>query len=109
MTIDCDALRTDLGTAILDYGTHISASEARRWACDAKIIPVVLSGKSDPLDVERSCEPSHYPSAERWSREIAGGYVHHTGGDILIYHGDVAFIPPHHRPHPNPTTQPPRC
>jgi hypothetical protein len=51
VTIDWDALRTALGVATLDYGTHISASEARRWACDAKIIPVVLGGKSEPLDV----------------------------------------------------------
>ncbi|MBA2470768.1 MAG: DUF222 domain-containing protein [Pseudonocardiales bacterium] len=52
--IDWDALRTSLGVATLDYGTQISASEARRWACDAKIIPVVLGGKSEPLDVGRA-------------------------------------------------------
>jgi hypothetical protein len=54
VTIDWDALRTGLGVATLDYGTHLSAAEARRWACDAKIIPVVLGGKSEPLDVGRA-------------------------------------------------------
>ncbi|MGC1735503.1 MAG: DUF222 domain-containing protein [Pseudonocardiaceae bacterium] len=54
VTIDWDALRTGLGVATLDYGTQISAAEARRWACDAKIIPVVLAGKSEPLDVGRA-------------------------------------------------------
>ncbi len=54
VTIDWDALRTGLGAATLDYGTHISASDARRWACDAKIIPVVLGGESEPLDVGRA-------------------------------------------------------
>ncbi len=54
VTIDWDALRTGVGVAALDYGTHISAAEARRWACDAKIIPVVLGGKSEPLDVGRA-------------------------------------------------------
>jgi hypothetical protein len=54
VTIDWAALRTGLGVATLDYGTHISASEARRWACDAKIIPVVMGGKSEPLDVGRA-------------------------------------------------------
>lgn len=54
VTINWDALRTGFGVATLDYGTHISASEARRWACDAKIIPVVLGGKSEPLDVGRA-------------------------------------------------------
>lgn len=47
VTIDWDALRTGLGVATLDYGTQVSAAEARRWACDAKIIPVVLGGKSE--------------------------------------------------------------
>ncbi len=54
VTIDWDALRTGLGIAPLDYGTQISATQARRWACDAKIIPVVLGGKSEPLDVGRA-------------------------------------------------------
>ena len=54
VTIDWDALRTGLGVATLDYGTHISAAQARQWACDAKIIPVVLGGKSEPLDVGRA-------------------------------------------------------
>jgi hypothetical protein len=54
VTIDWEALRTSLGVATLDYGTHLSAAEARRWACDAKIIPVVLGGKSEPLDVGRA-------------------------------------------------------
>ncbi|MGH3919753.1 MAG: DUF222 domain-containing protein [Pseudonocardiaceae bacterium] len=54
VTIDWDALRTGLGAATLDYGTHISASQARQWACDAKIIPVVLGGASEPLDVGRA-------------------------------------------------------
>jgi hypothetical protein len=54
VTIDWDALRTSLGVATLDYGTHLSASEARRWACDAQIIPVVMGGKSEPLDVGRA-------------------------------------------------------
>lgn len=54
VTINWDALRTGIGAATLDYGTHISASTARRWACDAKIIPVVLGGNSEPLDVGRA-------------------------------------------------------
>jgi hypothetical protein len=53
VTLDWEALRTGLGTATLDYGTHLSASQVRRWACDAKIIPVVLGGESEPLDVGR--------------------------------------------------------
>jgi hypothetical protein len=54
VTIDWDALCTALGTATLDYGQLISASEARRIACDCKIIPVVLGSGSEPLDVGRA-------------------------------------------------------
>ncbi len=54
VTIDWDALRTGLGVATLDYGTQISDAQARQWACDAKITPVVLGGKSEPLDVGRA-------------------------------------------------------
>jgi len=54
VTLGWEALCTGLGGATLDYGTHLSASAARRWACDAKIIPVVLGGASEPLDVGRA-------------------------------------------------------
>lgn len=54
VTLDWDALRTGLGAATLDYGTPLSAADARRWACDAKIIPLVLGGASEPLDVGRA-------------------------------------------------------
>jgi hypothetical protein len=54
VTINWDALRTALGTATLDYGQLISAGNARRLACDCKVIPVVLGGDSEPLDVGRA-------------------------------------------------------
>ena len=43
-----------LGTAMLDYGQLISAGDARRMACDCKVIPVVLGGDSEPLDLGRA-------------------------------------------------------
>lgn len=54
VTIDLTALRDGLGTALTDSGTLITASEARRLACTAKIIPLVLGGDSTPLDLGRS-------------------------------------------------------
>lgn len=54
VTIDWDALRTALGAGMLDYGQLISAGDARRISCDCKIIPVVLGGESEPLDVGRA-------------------------------------------------------
>ena len=53
MTIGIDALRSGLGVAALDTGHRISAGEARRLACRAGIIPMVLDGDSMPLDVGR--------------------------------------------------------
>ena len=41
------------GVCTLDTGGRISAAEARRLACTAGIIPVVLGGKSQVLDVGR--------------------------------------------------------
>ncbi|MGH8921792.1 MAG: DUF222 domain-containing protein, partial [Actinomycetes bacterium] len=46
VTIGWEALRAGLGSATLDYGHPISAADARRLACDCKVIPVVLGGDS---------------------------------------------------------------
>ena len=47
-----EALTIGFGTAELpDCGTEISASVARMLAADAEIIPVVLGGKSQPMDL----------------------------------------------------------
>ena len=53
VTIPFENLVNDLGSAMLG-STVISASEARRLACTAKIIPAVLGGKSEPLDLGRA-------------------------------------------------------
>ena len=45
-----DALRTELGKAGLTCGTEISASQARRMACNANLLPVVMDGDSKILD-----------------------------------------------------------
>ena len=42
-----------LETATLDTGGHLTATEARRLACDATLIPMVLDSDSMPLDVGR--------------------------------------------------------
>ncbi len=53
VTIELDTLMGGLKAAGLCDGTRISAGEARRMACLAGVIPVVLGGKSEPLDVGR--------------------------------------------------------
>jgi len=54
VTLDLDALLTGLGTAGLDSGVAITAGEARRLACNAGLVPAVLGGHSQPLDLGRS-------------------------------------------------------
>ena len=53
VTMTLDQLLSGLGAAELDTGGQISAAEARRLACTAGIIPVVLGGISQVLDVGR--------------------------------------------------------
>ena len=42
-----------LGSALLDTGGCLSGAEARRLACDAYLIPMVLDSDSMPSDVGR--------------------------------------------------------
>jgi hypothetical protein len=53
VTMGLDALLSGLGCATLETGARISAGEARRLACSAGLIPMVLDGDSVVLDVGR--------------------------------------------------------
>ena len=52
VTMTLEALQTGIGAAYIEgIDTPISAAAARRLACDAEIIPAVLGGHSEPLDL----------------------------------------------------------
>jgi hypothetical protein len=51
VTIDVQSLRGGLAAASLDTGTDLSAGQARRLACNAGILPAVLDGRSQVLDL----------------------------------------------------------
>jgi hypothetical protein len=53
VTMTMEALLGADAAATLDTGERISASEARRLACEAGIIPAVLGSGSQPLDLGR--------------------------------------------------------
>jgi hypothetical protein len=53
VTMTHESLMGGLEAAGLCDGSRLSAGEARRLACEAGIIPVVLGGASEPLDVGR--------------------------------------------------------
>lgn len=52
--IDPETLNDQIGIATLSTGNEMSASQARRFACNSRIIPMVLSGTSEVLDLGRS-------------------------------------------------------
>jgi len=55
MTLDFELLRRRLSEAgRLDDGTPLTPAAARRAACDAQVIPLVLGGQSQPLDIGRA-------------------------------------------------------
>ncbi|HEX3815605.1 MAG TPA: DUF222 domain-containing protein [Mycobacteriales bacterium] len=53
VTIGLNDLRDGTGHATLNTGTPISPETARRIACDATIIPILLGSEGEPLDVGR--------------------------------------------------------
>ena len=54
VSVDLEVLKGKLGTAtLLNTGDRITAHEARRLACDAGVLPVVMGRSSVPLDVGR--------------------------------------------------------
>jgi hypothetical protein len=54
VTIDFETLRSQLSGSGLVGEEPISAAQARRLACTAKIVPVVLGGASEVLDLGRT-------------------------------------------------------
>lgn len=53
LTVDVAELRRHTGVVELDWGGTVSIQTARRICCDADIIPIVMRGGSQPLDVGR--------------------------------------------------------
>lgn len=54
VTMTLEQLLAGQATALLDDGSRMSAGQARRLACEAAIIPVVLGTRSQPLDLGRT-------------------------------------------------------
>lgn len=52
--VSLEELRKDLGVADLGPNDKLSAGEVRRLACTASIVPAVLDGKSEVLDLGRA-------------------------------------------------------
>ncbi len=120
VTIGYDALLSGLGVAVTDTGHRISAAEARRLACRAGIIPLVLGGDSMPLDVGRERRLFDRHQKVAINHRYAGCAAHncdrppawmeyhhedpwHQGGHTDASKG-ISLCPPHHRMADHPQT-----
>jgi hypothetical protein len=126
VTIDLDALKADLATADLlgaglvpgdDLtGDRITAAQARRLACTAKILPLVLGGDSLPLDLgrtrrlfnakqrlamavrDKTCRAEGCDVPATWC-EAHHLHPWHTGGHTDLTDGVLLCSHHHHRIH----------
>jgi hypothetical protein len=119
VTMTLDQLTTALETAgvcDLDTGAQISAAEARRLACTAGIIPAVLGGRSQILDLGRTARYyNHHQriamalrdrgcTAQDCDRPPALCHAHHDipwsqGGPTDLTHGRLLCGHHHRRIH----------
>ena len=75
VTLDLDTLLTGIGVATTSTGDRVTAEQARRLACQARIIPVVLGRKGEVLDLGRSARL--FSPAQRKALAIRDQRVHH--------------------------------
>ena len=112
VTVPLEVLRTGLGAAGVDTGHRISAGEVRRAACRAGIIPTVLGGSSQPLDLGRKrrlfsryqrialaqmyggCAAVNCDRPPDWT-EAHHEHAWSRGGATDLEHG-IPLCPPHH-------------
>ena len=61
ITMNWDAITGMISNASFDTGAMISPAQARKFLCDAQIIPMILGSKSEILDVGRASRtfPAH--------------------------------------------------
>ncbi|HXH77618.1 DUF222 domain-containing protein [Nocardioides sp.] len=100
--LDLDQLTTDLeaaGVATLETGDTITTGQARRLACQAKILPAVLGGKSEVLDLGRTRRL--HSGAQRKAIRLIHTHCQADGCTV-----PAAWCETHH-PTPGPTAAPP--
>jgi hypothetical protein len=111
VAVSLDDLRSGVGQATLGDTGRISAAEARIHACDCMLIPTVLGGKSEPLDLgrqrrlvppgirralylrDRGCA---FPGCHRPPRHCQGHHIRHwaDGGPTEL--GNMVLMCAHH-------------
>ncbi|MGI8522289.1 MAG: DUF222 domain-containing protein [Nocardioides sp.] len=93
VTIDLESLLSGLGLAETSTGEVVSATEARRLACTASILPVVLGGAGEILDLGRARRL--FSPAQRKAMAIRDRHCRADGCDI-----PAAWCEAHHAGQP---------
>ena len=93
VTVDLQTLRDGLGAATLGSDSPITAAEARRLACTAGVVPMVLGGESEVLDLGRSRRL--FSSAQRKAMAVRDRHCRAQGCDI-----PAAWCEAHHAAEP---------
>ena len=117
ITVDLATLRHGLGTATLGTDTPITAGQARRLACTAKLIPAVLGTDSEPLDLgrtarlynppqrkamrlrDRTCRAEGCNIPATWCEAHHFGQPWAAGGNTDLHDGKLLCNWHHHRAH----------
>ncbi|MET8267116.1 DUF222 domain-containing protein [Micromonospora arida] len=113
VTTGYDVLTRQLGTGALDIGQQLTAETVRRLACDASMLPAVLDGAGQVLDVgrqrrlitgplrralvlrDRGCA---FPGCDRPPRWCHAHHIHHwADGGTTNLNNAVLLCGHHHR------------
>ena len=113
VTVSYDVLKQRLGMGGFDLGGNLAPEAVRRLACDAHIIPAVLDGAGQPLDVGRTKRlvvgalrkalnlrdgGCAFPGCDRPARWAQGHHiVHWADGGPTSLANSVLLCGTHHR------------
>jgi hypothetical protein len=110
-TISLDTLQNALDDKILPGDNYLTAREARKIACDCHILPAVMGGASQPLDVavpayvvpahirrglvlrDRGCA---FPSCDRPASVCHAHHIWHWLGGGPTQIDNLVLLCPHH-------------
>jgi hypothetical protein len=90
VTVSLPVLQGRIGSASLALGGPINADVARRLACDASVIPVVLGSRGEPLDVGRASRT--VPAAIRRAVILRDGGCAYPGCSVPARWCDIHHI-----------------
>lgn len=80
------------GRGLLADGTEMSAGELRRLACDAALIPVVLGGRSEILDLGRTRRLAS--PALRFAVGLRDGHCAFPGCEVALHRCELHHVRP---------------